>query len=219
MAFDPIQGLSPQQVSFLESEGYLVLEKFASKDECEKLIRRMEELVNDFDPCTISIFSTSDEMQKSSLDAYFWDSASNISFFFEANAFDELAKLKQPKALSINKVGHAIHDLDPVFREFSYSDTVKSLLVSLGYRQPGLIQSMYIFKQPGIGGEVVPHQDATFLYTDPPSCIGLWIALEDANIENGCLWVLPQSHKGQKPGQISGVSNSRHSMRSMILYV
>jgi phytanoyl-CoA hydroxylase len=54
---------------------------------------------------------------------------------------------------------------------------------------------MYIFKQPGIGGEVVPHQDNSFVYTDPQSCTGLWIALEDSTLVNGCLWAIPGSHK------------------------
>ncbi len=46
-------------------------------------------------------------------------------------------------------------------------------------------------QQPRIGGQVSVHQDATFLYTDPPTVIGLWVALEDATKENGCLWSLP----------------------------
>lgn len=49
-------------------------------------------------------------------DNYFLDSASQINFFFEEKAFDEAGKLQQPKELSINKIGHAMHDLDPVFR-------------------------------------------------------------------------------------------------------
>jgi hypothetical protein len=49
-------------------------------------------------------------------------------------------------------------------------------------------------QQPRIGGEVRPHQDSTFLYTEPPSVIGLWWALEDANKTNGCLWTLPGAH-------------------------
>ena len=60
---------------------------------------------------------------------------------------------------------------------------------------PLLIQSMYIFKQPRIGGEVVCHQDSTFLYTEPKSCVGLWFALEDATVENGCMWGLPGRHR------------------------
>ena len=54
---------------------------------------------------------------------------------------------------------------------------------------------MHIFKQPNIGGEVGLHQDSTFLYTTPMSCIGFWMALEDANIENGCLQAMTGGHR------------------------
>ena len=39
-------------------------------------------------------------------------------------------------------------------------------------------QGMLIFKQRRIGGPVGAHQDSTFLFTDPPSCVGLWTALQ-----------------------------------------
>ena len=55
--------------------------------------------------------------------------------------------------------------------------------------------SSFAVQQPNIGGEVVPHQDSTFLYTDPLSVIGFWMALEDSTQRNGCLWSLPGSHK------------------------
>ncbi|XP_024535439.1 phytanoyl-CoA dioxygenase [Selaginella moellendorffii] len=176
-----------------DDQGYLVLENFASDDECSGMMSRMEFLLEGFDPQTISVFSTKN--QKERTDNYFFESANNISFFFEEKAFDPEGKLKQPKSLSINKVGHALHELDPVFKSFTDSKKVGALLELLGYKKPVLMQSMYIFKQPGIGGEVVPHQDNSFLYTDPPSCTGLWLALEDANKSNGCLWVLPKSHR------------------------
>jgi phytanoyl-CoA hydroxylase len=64
----------------------------------------------------------------------------------------------------------------------------------VGQARPTPVQSMYITKQPGIGGEVVPHQDSAFLTTTPDSCLGLWVALEPADRANGCLWVLPRSH-------------------------
>ncbi|CAK9878011.1 unnamed protein product [Sphagnum jensenii] len=187
------KGLSEEQKSFFESEGYLIIPDFASDEECTTLISRMDELLEAFDPAAISIFSTKN--QKKYMDKYFDDSASNISFFFEEKAHDGEGRLKQPKKLSINKVGHALHDLDPDFRSFSRSDKVLAVVSSLNYKRPAPIQSMYIFKQPGIGGEVVPHQDNTFLYSEPLSCVGLWVALEDATVENGCLWVLPKSHK------------------------
>ncbi|CAH9076553.1 unnamed protein product [Cuscuta europaea] len=155
---------------------------------------RMEELLDGFDcSSTTSIFSTKN--QKETSDNYFFESAEKVSFFFEERAFGDNGNLKQPKHLSINKVGHALHENDPVFKKFSSPEKVSGLLQSLGYQRPVALQSMYIFKQPGIGGEVVPHQDNSFLHTEPRSCTGLWLALEDATITNGCLWAIPGSHK------------------------
>jgi phytanoyl-CoA hydroxylase len=54
----------------------------------------------------------------------------------------------------------------------------------------------YIFKQPRIGGEVRWHQDATFFETAPISVTTFWFALEDATVDNGCLWVEPGGHRG-----------------------
>ncbi len=57
-------------------------------------------------------------------------------------------------------------------------------------------QTIYIFKQPGIGGEVRWHQDATFFDSTPISVTTFWFALEDATLDNGCLWVEPGGHRG-----------------------
>lgn len=185
--------LSSDQLEFFNSQGYLVIESFACPQEIDAMMKRMDQLLDEFDCSTASIFSTKNQQQLT--DDYFYESAGNVSFFFEEKAFGEDGNLKQPKQLSINKVGHALHELDPVFKAFSSSDKVCGMLSSLGYRRPIIIQSMYIFKQPGIGGEVVPHQDNSFLYTEPPTCTGLWWAIEDATITNGCLWAIPGSHK------------------------
>lgn len=45
---------------------------------------------------------------------------------------------------------------------------------------------------------VRPHQDATFLYTEPLGRVmGVWIALEDATLNNGCLWFIPGSQNSK----------------------
>ena len=89
-----------------------------------------------------------------------------------------------------------MHDLDPFFKKFSYRKDLADIAKNMGIKSPKLIQSMYIFKQPKIGGEVVCHQDSTFLYTEPETTVGFWVALEDATIENGCLQVASGGHKG-----------------------
>lgn len=188
------KNLTSDQLQFFDSNGYLVFESFSSPDEIKSLKLRMEQLLDDYDASgKASIFSTKN--QKKTSDDYFYESAEKISFFFEEKAFDDDGNLKQPKQLSINKVGHALHELDPEFKRFSSSEKLSSLMLSLGYQRPVVIQSMYIFKQPGIGGEVVPHQDNSFLHTVPQTCTGLWLALEDATITNGCIWAIPGSHK------------------------
>ena len=111
-----------------------------------------------------------------------------------------------PPAQSINKIGHGLALHDPVFRRHTFESTkIKTLAQDLGaHKSPRVLQSMIICKQPRIGGTggsiyqstlceiidrlLVPiHMDSTFLYTDPPSAVGAWIALEDCTTENGCL--------------------------------
>ena len=99
-----------------------------------------------------SIFTTREQARIT--DAYFLASADRVRCFFEEEAFDADGSLRQPKALSINKIGHALHDLDPVFDRFSRGPRLAALARDLGLAEPLLWQSMYIFKQPGIGGEV-----------------------------------------------------------------
>lgn len=177
-----------------DRDGFLVLEDFVSAEACDSLQARAAELVRGFDPAGIvSIFSTREQTRTS--DDYFLGSGDKIRFFFEENAFNSDGTLSQSKEYSINKIGHALHDLDPVFDGFSRTAAIRELVADLGIDQPLLLQSMYIFKQPRIGGEVVCHQDGTFLYTEPLNLVGLWFALEDATVENGCLWVIPGGQK------------------------
>lgn len=186
--------ISKQQVQQYTDAGFLVLEGFADASECDRLRARAEELVQEFDPAeVVSIFSTRE--QNRIADEYFMTSGDKIRFFFEENAFNSDGTLKYEKEKSINKIGHALHELDPLFERFSRSDKVKELAKAIGLENPLLVQSMYIFKQPNIGGEVTCHQDSTFLYTEPIDIAGLWFALEDATIENGCLWAIPGGHR------------------------
>ncbi|HEV8022023.1 MAG TPA: phytanoyl-CoA dioxygenase family protein [Candidatus Lustribacter sp.] len=179
----------------LAADGFAVIEGFKPAAEIAELRARAAEIVDAFDPSVASgIFSTSDDQERS--DDYFLGSGSTVRCFFEEEAFDAKGALRQPKALSINKIGHAMHDLDEVFARFSHGPALDALVRSAGIAEPHVYQSMYIFKQPHIGGEVRWHQDATYFWTQPQSVITLWFALERADRANGCLWVQRGGHDG-----------------------
>jgi phytanoyl-CoA hydroxylase len=186
--------LSPDQVDRYHRDGFLVLPDFASAGACAELRRRADEIVEDWEPGAMrTAFTTIEDAAPRNEE--FLRSGGIIWCFFEPDAFGPDGELRQPKPLSINKIGHAMHDLDPVFERFTYTPELATVAADIGLADPVALQSMYIFKQPGIGGEVTCHQDATFLYTEPISVTGFWFALEDATIDNGCLWAAPGGHR------------------------
>lgn len=174
-------------------DGYLMLEGFFTPGECARIKTRMHELIDGYDPEEQRTVFTSDG-QGHAADEYFRTSGDKIRFFLEKDALDPDGNLTRPKHDCINKVGHALHDLDEEFSAFSRKPPLAVLARTLGLADPLLLQSMYIFKPPHIGGEVHCHQDSTFIYTEPESCIGFWVALEDATQANGCLWATPGAH-------------------------
>lgn len=186
--------LTAEQQERFGRDGLLVVPDFVTADACSELRERAEQLVDAWVPGTDrTVFTT--EAQERVSNREFLASGNSSWCFFEEEAFDEHGELRGPKALSINKIGHAMHDLDPVFERFTYTPQLAAVAADVGLVDPLVLQSMYIFKQPGIGGEVGCHQDATFLYTDPITVTGFWFALEDATVENGCLWAAPGGHR------------------------
>ncbi len=174
-------------------DGFLKIDGFAGPAACDRLVARSYELIDAFDPAAVSVFTTDEQVRTT--DDYFLGSGDTIRCFFEAEAVDGAGRLVVPKRHAINKIGHALHDLDPDFDRFSRDPRLAEIAAAIGMRQPHLLQSMVILKPPGIGGEVGAHQDATFLYTDLVSVHGFWFALEDATLDNGCLWALPGGHR------------------------
>ena len=187
--------LSLEQTQAYERDGFLVLEGFVPSTDVARLRAHIETLTRSYDPrCGFGVFGT--EEQRRHTDAYFLRSAAETSYFVEPTAVGPEGELTGAFANSVNKMGHAMHDLDPVFDQFSRSPRVADLAKALGYREPKLAQSMVVFKVPRLGGSVGWHQDATFLATEPNTVTGLWFALEDTDLGNGCLWARPGSHHG-----------------------
>ena len=184
----------PLAARFAE-DGFVEIPAFVAPETIAALRDRAGAIVDGFDPTTEgAVFSTRDDA-KTKAEAYFLTSGDAVRCFFEEEAFDERGALRAPKHLAINKIGHALHDLDPVFAPFANDPRIGAIARELGLSRPRVMQSMYIFKQPHIGGEVRWHQDATYFVTEPQTVTTFWFALERATRENGCLWAQRGGHR------------------------
>jgi phytanoyl-CoA hydroxylase len=188
--------LTDTQIQAFRSDGFLVVPNFVSDERCLQLRERAMMLAEKHVPSPeeATVFTADGKPQHTS-DDYFLTSGEQIRCFFERDAFDEHGNLRAEPHLALNKLGHAMHDLDPVFDSFSRTPDLANVAADLGMRDPLLLQSMYIFKQPHIGGEVTCHTDHTYLWTEPQSVVGFWFAIDDATNENGCMWAVPGGHK------------------------
>lgn len=208
-------GLSSEQLNRLSQQGYLIVEGFVDQDGLQSLRSGVRDLMDKFEPSQhpkVKFDGTSNNPQ---FPTYFLDSAHKVSYFYEKEALDSDDNLLVEKQIALNKIGHgkrsvwfqsgssspnpsarvALHELNLVFRDFTLDKKIIAIMKDLGFKKPVVLQSMIIFKNPRIGGEVQNHQDSTFLHTDPPSAIGFWIPLDDCTPENGSVSFIPGSHK------------------------
>lgn len=203
-----MDGLTPEQLASFDKDGFLLIPNHLSPDEVTSLLSTAHTLLDSLDlsshPLTrFTTGDTSDTTAQHVGDDYFLSSGDKIHHFFEPDAFtsDPIPTLKRDKAHSINKIGHALHALSPPFKAITLHPRNAAIARSLRFSDPRVLQSMLICKQPGFGAAVPPHIDSEFLYTEPPSAVGWWVALEDAGKKNGTLGFWRGSHKRRAVGR------------------
>ncbi|HAA78298.1 TPA: phytanoyl-CoA dioxygenase family protein [Candidatus Latescibacteria bacterium] len=89
---------------------------------------------------------------------------------------------------------HQIHKISPIMHRFLAQKTMKDVLTTIIGPNVKCMQSMLFIKAAGKPGQAW-HQDEFYIPTRDRSLTGGWIALDDATVENGCLWVIPGSHR------------------------
>lgn len=151
-----------------DEKGFFILEGFADESTCRSMQERVIQLARKADA-----------------------GESILPAFIQPE--QRVAKrAKQPEE-KISKV-FRVHREIPIFREFVCDPQLGDVMAQLlGGPDVDCFLSQFIFKLPGAMGQPW-HQDAFYFHFDRGPQIGAWLAITDAELENGPLWVLSGSH-------------------------
>ncbi len=163
--------LTAEQLAFYRENGFLIVESVLTPQECDELNERAVEVVNG----KVKLAEGNDVWFEPSAEEKGWVSK------------------EKPNPLYLFKIGHQMHWTDPVFRHYAMHERILDILNELVGPDLKCVQSMYIDKPKNIGVGQPYHQDSHYLRTDPDTLIGVWIACDDVDAENGCLHVIPGS--------------------------
>lgn len=124
------------------------------------------------------------EQELAAIEAFFEDYKRIGAAVFDAGMrFEEIDPAQQQvRAMHPHRQSDAV-------RGWALNPRVLAALGVLFGRPPLLAQTMYYFKPPGAKGQGM-HQDEFYLLTQPHACIAAWTPIDDARIENGCLYVV-----------------------------
>lgn len=116
---------------------------------------------------------------------------------FERDAQARLATLRPEEKQDVVRKLMWFVDYDPRLKALSAHPALLAVLRRLiGHEEPTMFQDMALLKPPGVGREKPWHQDkAFFTISLTAPVVGVWIALDPATPENGCMHVIPGSQK------------------------
>jgi phytanoyl-CoA hydroxylase len=103
---------------------------------------------------------------------------------------------------------HMDKPVGPLSMKFMLHPKLKPILTTLFAEEPVAVQSMFYFKPPGSRGQAL-HQDNYYLRVKPGTCIAGWVAVDDADEENGGILCVPNTHS--HPIQCPEQSNTAES--------
>jgi len=115
-----------------------------------------------------------------------WGEVGNLPEFDDADSDNDI----QQRVLCI----HQIHKISPIMHRYLSQRTMRDVLTTIIGPNVKCMQSMLFIKAAGKPGQAW-HQDEIYIPTRDRSLTGGWIAMDDATVENGCLYVIPGSHR------------------------
>lgn len=187
-ATENFSSLTPAQRRQFESEGYLAFENVLTEEEVTRARQALSDLVAALarDPAAV---------QKGTL---LQRPGARLMVQFEKEyaagrgADLDLAEVE----LKVRKL-MSYHEDDPHLHFLATAQPgIQGIVAALLGPNPILFQDMALVKPPFIGSEKPWHQDNAYFSVTPLTAIcGVWIALDDATVENGCMHVIPGGHR------------------------
>ncbi|MCE3045620.1 phytanoyl-CoA dioxygenase family protein [Legionella sp. 16cNR16C] len=206
-----------ETVSCYKQDGIILLKDYINSVDLNRLLNEIEiiqydaeiDLEQNWNNEIVCFYSKNPLRPKSEpkefvTEPYFLSSSHKGHIFYE--------KINNTRV--INRIGHGMHLIDKyaMMQQTVYKNLMlQSILKGIGFRKPICHLSVYIPKFPyGTGSEVRPHQESTFAYTEPASVAVLWLALEDACIENACMYGI----MGSNHWPLKWVSRVDHQLKT-----
>jgi len=168
---DTFADVDEEQLERYREQGYVVVNKALSPAETQSSLDALVDLVNGVNPSFRGVQ-------------------------FEAWARDRLPKMSADEKQDAVRKMWSMIDHDPRVKAIAEHPQLLATLRKLMGGEPKLFQDMALFKPPGGGTEKPWHQDKAYFDVDVDApVVGVWIALDEASPENGCMHVIPGSHR------------------------
>ncbi|HNC24413.1 MAG TPA: phytanoyl-CoA dioxygenase family protein [Opitutaceae bacterium] len=167
-----LSDIGPEQIAFYQQHGYLVVRQAFTPREIRDALDGLVDLI----------------MGKRPDFTHIW---------FEGKAREILPTLgPDARQDAVRKIGDFV-EFDARLKALSHHPALQKVLQALLHgAAPQLFQDMALIKPPRLGREKPWHQDkAYFEYPLETPVVGVWIALDEATVENGCMQILPGRHK------------------------
>jgi len=160
--------LSAAQKTAFDHDGYVILEGFLDTEEVESIRREISAIVDRYPDVPEELVQIEPAVRRGTVKP-------------------------ETRELGVRKLFRMTRH-NELFRELAHHPRMVGIAVELIGQDVSLFQSMLLMKPPRFGGQKVWHQDNAYFRLEPNDVFGFWIALDDADVENGCMHVIPGSH-------------------------
>lgn len=189
--------LSDEQLRQFREEGYLVIPDLLSPQEVQKTREGFTRLISEAGP----------EGKH----------PSGLIVNYE-KSFDLTGKTAEQREIGLRKLQN-FAERDAKFWDQVRHPRITALLDDVLGPGAQLLQSMALVKPPEIGVAKDWHQDVAYFPVTPLNeVVGFWIAIDDATLENGCMEVVPRSHKLGLVQHVQGPTGWRLPDPTVALY-